>query len=550
VSQRAASDVDAASARLLSVLRQVDDPLSLLVGIFFHSPVAFQVYRKDGHCLLTNPAFRRLFGSEPPPEYNILRDELAQRNGLLDLVHRAFAGETILGPPLWYDPRELTQVNVTEGNRVAIESTFFPLRDREGTVQYIAIVFKDITAERTLREEAERERDRLAAAERARAQSDREREEALRVAEAANLAKDEFLAMLGHELRNPLSPIVTALSLMKLKSGDGSTREQQVIERQVEHLTRLVDDLLDVSRITRGKIELKKAPIDLGVVVGQALEMASPLFEQRRHALDVSVEPGLQLEADAGRLAQVLSNLLTNAAKYTEPEGRIELRAHRDGPDIVLSVKDNGAGIAPELLPSVFDLFVQGKRSASGGVHGGLGIGLTLVRSLVALHGGTVVAKSGGRGQGSEFIVRLPAREARRPEGALATSDKELTRSPRPMRILVVDDNEDAAVGVAELLRVMGHEVAVAYDGPRALRAVEGFRPDVAILDIGLPVMDGYELARRLREVLGSEAPHLIALTGYGQEHDRLRSFEAGFEAHLVKPVAPEVLLSHIEQTV
>jgi PAS domain S-box-containing protein len=373
----------------------------------------------------------------------------------------------------------------------------------------------------------------------------REVEERLR---EASRAKDEFLAMLGHELRNPLAPIVTALELMKLKGDVGTTREQQVIERQVKHMTRLVDDLLDVSRVTRGLVRLDKEPIELADAVAKAVEVASPLLEQKQHHFSASVpRSGLRLEADPTRLTQIIANLLTNAAKYTGRGGRISLGAGREGPELVLSVKDDGDGIGPELLPRVFEPFVQGYQSPER-AEGGLGIGLTLVRSLVQAHGGSVCARSEGKGRGSEFVVRLPALTG---EEAGAEPPSASGRTPRAhagrRRVLVVDDNVDAADLLAGLLRSSGHDVEVAHDGPQALDALATFTPDIAILDIGLPVMDGYELAARLREGLAAPRLRLVAMTGYGQESDRARSSAAGFDRHLVKPVAPRELLALIE---
>ena len=393
-----------------------------------------------------------------------------------------------------------------------------------------------------LRRAAERER-QDAAAERDRLL--RSEQEARREAEAANRAKDEFLAMLGHELRNPLAPIVTALYLMRLRHAGLAEKERGVIERQVQHLTRLVDDLLDVSRVTGGKVTLQKQRVELSEIVAKAVEIASPLLEQRRHHLTLDVPPrGLALVGDVTRLGQVVSNLLTNAAKYTPNEGHIAVEAVRHGNDIVLRVRDDGIGIEPEVLPRVFDLFVQ-EGQALDRSQGGLGLGLAIVRSLVALHGGTVTAHSDGRGRGSELTVRLPAAppgqapESARPGPALLPG----TTLPAERReILIVDDNIDAANLLAESLSALGHRTRVAHDGPAALRLAGELAPDVAVLDIGLPVMDGYELARRLREVPGAGGVHLIAVTGYGQSEDRRRSAEAGFDAHLVKPVHTERL--------
>ncbi|MDB4964929.1 MAG: two-component hybrid sensor and regulator [Myxococcales bacterium] len=373
--------------------------------------------------------------------------------------------------------------------------------------------------------------------------ADRERE-ARAEAEKANRAKDEFLAMLGHELRNPLAPIVTALQLIKLR-GDGGSREHEIVERQIEHVIRLVDDLLDVSRITRGKVDLERAPVELARVVAKAVEMASPLLERRRHRFSVSVPArGMMLHADEARLAQVLSNLLTNAARYTPAGGEISMRATRVGGDVEIAVRDSGIGIEPAILPHIFDLFVQGKRS-SDRAEGGLGLGLALVRNLVSMHGGTVEAHSEGRNCGSVFLVRLPAL----PADVVAPAVE--PRAPRPaqasavrsLRVLIVDDNRDAAELLAEAVRLQGHEVVVVHDGPEALGVVEDFDPDTAILDIGLPVMDGYELARHLRaRPLGRET-RLIAVTGYGQENDRAQAKAAGFDSHLVKPVQLSVLM-------
>ncbi len=361
-------------------------------------------------------------------------------------------------------------------------------------------------------------------------------------AEAANRTKDEFLAILGHELRNPLAPMVTALELIRLRSGGQLGRAEQVIERQVHHLGRMVDDLLDVARVARGLISLSQRPTELEPVVTRALEMASPLLENRHHRVTVNVsKTGLCVNADPDRLAQVFANLLTNAAKYTDPGGQIEVAAERRGDTIELSVRDTGVGMGPELLARVFDPFVQGAQSMARS-PGGLGIGLMLVKSLVSLHGGAVSAHSEGAGHGSTIVVRLPAHEAQELPKAEPTTQHEKAHPVH--RVLVVDDNEDAATLLAEFLRAQGWPVAVAFDGPQALSMLESFEPDVAVLDIGLPVMDGYELAARIRERLGPRTPHLLALTGYGQEQDRKRVSEAGFERHLVKPVSTDELLA------
>jgi len=370
------------------------------------------------------------------------------------------------------------------------------------------------------------------------------------VAEAlrqANRAKDEFLAMLGHELRNPLSPIVTALQLLKLRGDNQSRSTLEIVERQVHYLIRLVDDLLDVSRITRGTIQIKKHLLRLKDAVAAGVEIAMPLVEQRRHRLDIEFgDAELRLEGDEGRLAQVVSNLLTNAAKYTEPGGRIKLETHREGGEAVLIVKDNGIGISRDLLPHVFDMFTQERQSADRS-RGGLGLGLTIVRNLVERHGGSVQAESEGPGKGSTFTVRLPL-VAEEP-AALERSSVSPPAAEVTKRVLVVDDNEDARELLAELLRDAGHVVATAEDGPTALEVAKTFHSDVAFLDIGLPVMDGYELAARLRAELGEATPPLIALTGYGQDSDRARAKAAGFVEHLTKPVEIDRLLGALQAT-
>jgi signal transduction histidine kinase/CheY-like chemotaxis protein len=371
-------------------------------------------------------------------------------------------------------------------------------------------------------------------------------DEARRQAELANRAKDEFLAMLGHELRNPLAPILTALELMELRAPDTNIRERTVIERQVRHVVRLVDDLLDVSRITRGTVQLHREDLDVADAVAKGIEIASPLLEERNHQLTVVVSRGLIVHADPVRLAQVVANLMTNAAKYTAAHGQITVSAAREGDQIAIRVRDSGAGIAPEVLPSVFDTFYQG-RQAIDRAQGGLGLGLAIVRSLVELHGGRVSATSEGPGKGSEFAVVLPSVEpASRPLSATASSHC----SPHPMRserILVVDDNVDALDMLADGLEQRGFATYRAHDAPSALAIAAAFHPTVALLDIGLPVMDGYELARRLRETQGNESVQLVAVTGYGQASDIAKSREAGFAAHLVKPISLETVNATID---
>ena len=362
--------------------------------------------------------------------------------------------------------------------------------------------------------------------------------------EEADRRKDEFLATLAHELRNPLAPIRNSLHIMRL-TGNSTPSEgvQEMLERQVEHLVRLVDDLMEISRITRGKIELRSEPVELSSIVRAALESSMTQIEAAGHQLSVSLPAErMMLDGDAVRLAQVFSNLLNNAAKYTDHGGQIWLTARRDQEEVVVSVKDNGVGILAEKLPRVFDLFAQVERNRP---QGGLGIGLSLVKRLVTMHGGQVEARSGGRGFGSEFTVRLPLLPAAqsRVVNSKGTPYASATAIP-PRRILIVDDNKDAADTLGMLLRALGMEIQVVYSAAAALLALESFRPSVILTDLGMPGMDGYQLARRIRQDAGFHDVKLIALTGWGQPEDRHRSTAAGFDHHLVKPVQFDALQS------
>jgi signal transduction histidine kinase len=365
-------------------------------------------------------------------------------------------------------------------------------------------------------------------------------------AERANRAKDEFLAMLGHELRNPLAPMLTALHLMKLRAPGAMDRERQILERQLQHVVALVDDLLDVSRITSGKIELAREPVDLSDTLVKALEITLPLLEQRRHEVITDVPKASFVTGDPVRLAQVLSNLIANAAKYTEPGGRVQIRGWREDDRMIVEVEDDGVGISPELLPRVFERFAQGSQSIDR-AQGGLGLGLTIVRSVVELHGGRASARSDGPGRGSTFRVELPALD---PAGVTDTTASEPPRDTPSSRmtILVVDDNQDARELLEEALALSGYDVHTAADPASAIERAEKLKPAVALLDIGLPVMDGYELARRLRAIEGLSGLRLVAITGYGQPGDKDRAREAGFDEHLVKPVSLEAVRRVLER--
>jgi PAS domain S-box-containing protein len=411
------------------------------------------------------------------------------------------------------------------GGERPVESRATPIRDGDGAVVGIVIVLRDVTERRrieaTLRE--------------------------------ANRHKDEFLAMLAHELRNPLAPIRNAIQLLnRVGSQDVAELEARaIIERQLEHLVRLVDDLLDVSRITRGLIKLHKEPVDLATVVARAVESSRPLIDARRHRLTVNLpaEP-LPVSADLVRLAQVILNLLNNAAKYTPEGGRILLTVERGeaGPnphaEAVVRVRDTGMGIPAAMLGKVFDLFTQ-VESSQHRAEGGLGIGLTLVRRLTEMHGGTVAVNSGGAGAGAEFVVRLPLLESA--QAPAADSAHAQARRPSVRRILVVDDNHDSADSLAMLLRLFGNDVRTAYDGRQGITIAAAYQPDLILLDLGLPGMNGIEVARQIRLSDTGRRPQIVALSGYGTEEDRRQTRQAGFDAHLIKPLDLETLQAMLE---
>lgn len=364
----------------------------------------------------------------------------------------------------------------------------------------------------------------------------------------ADRHKNEFLAMLAHELRNPLAPMRSALYLLKSERADETARERArgILDRQMQHIVRLVDDLLDVSRIVRGTIELRREVVDLVDVVERAVETVQPLIDAQGHALVVSLptQP-VPVDGDLMRLAQVVANLLTNAAKYTNPNGRIEVNVSSEDGEAAVSVRDNGVGISAELLPRVFDLFVQADKSLARS-QGGLGVGLTLTQRLVAMHGGTVSAHSAGEGLGSEFVVRLPLASRDAATASTRAGETAVGELPRRKRVLVVDDNIDAADSIVIILNEAGYEVTSVHDGPAALAEAQRFRPEVIVLDIGLPGMSGYDVARRLRHDPEFKRTPLVAVTGYGQDSDRQRSRDAGFNYHLTKPVDPDVLKAFV----
>lgn len=402
-----------------------------------------------------------------------------------------------------------------DGSITWIHDRGFPVRDDEGRIYRLSGVAHQIT-DRKLAEQALRDADRR---------------------------KDEFLAMLAHELRNPLAPIRNAVELLRIAEPQQvgiAVKAREIISRQIDHLSRLVDELLDVSRITHGKVSLVREPISLSSVVRSASEASRPLMEQRQHHFETLVPSHeIWLSGDPIRLSQVLSNLLNNAAKYTPNQGRITLSASQVGSDILLTVRDNGIGIGPEVLPHVFDLFMQATPSLDRS-QGGLGVGLSLAQTLARMHDGEITARSAGIGQGSEFTLRLPA--------GFAGAGNEKSSLPletvplKPHNILLIEDRVDAAEGMAMLLTALGHQVEISHDGPSGLAKARSLKPDLIILDIGLPHMDGYELARALRGDPDTAGIKLIALSGYGQSSDKQKSMDAGIDHHLVKPVALEAL--------
>lgn len=373
----------------------------------------------------------------------------------------------------------------------------------------------------------------------------RESEAALR---EADRKKDEFLAVLAHELRNPLAPIRNAVHIMRAPGmGQAELAEaRDIIDRQVKQLVRLVDDLLDISRITVGRMALQQAVLDLRAVADDALLMSGPLLDEAEHDVTVHLPPQpVWVRGDGVRLAQVISNLLNNAARYTPPGGSVSLRVTEEGADALVLVEDTGVGLSPGVLERIFEPFVQAEGGASRAA-GGLGIGLALSRSLTQLHGGTIKATSPGPGHGSCFVVRLPSAQQERPRAVAPTAAP--AASGRPSRLLIVDDNQDSARSQAKMLRLLGHEVEAAFEGGEALRQVAAFRPDVVLLDLGLPGIDGYEVARRIRAMPEGGEVLLVAQTGWGQDEDRRRTAAAGFDAHLVKPVELDSLLRLLDE--
>lgn len=501
--------------RDVSDSRKVEERDALLAGIVESSDDAIISKNLNGIILSWNRGAERLFGYTAaeavgqPITLIVPPDRLHEEQAILATLRR---GERV-------DHIETVR-RCKNGREVEISVTVSPVRDSSGRIIAASKVARDIS----------------------------ERKRVLRALKDADRRKDEFLATLAHELRNPLAPIRNALHVLCLKCDDPTTiRICETMERQVNQIVRLVDDLLEVSRITRGKIELRKEPLELATAIRNAVEMSRPLIDENEHQLAITIPPEpISLEGDVARLAQVISNLLNNSAKYTDRGGQIWLTVRKQTGEAIISVRDTGIGITADLLPHVFETFSQGY-DVGMRANGGLGIGLALVKSLVELHGGRVDARSDGANQGSEFTIHLP----------LATdipctkmSSPTLSRHVLPKRrVLVVDDNRDSALTMGLLLEVLGLEAHVVHSGLEAISALESFRPQIALLDIGMPEMDGYELARRIRQQPEWQHLQLIALTGWGQEEDRRRATQMGFDHHLTKPADLGVLESLLMST-
>jgi PAS domain S-box-containing protein len=478
--------------------------LALLAAIVASSDDAIVSTTLAGRILTWNAGAERLFGYSAaeaigqPITLLIPEERHDEEPALLGRIRR---GERI-------EHFETVRV-AKDGRRIAVSLTVSPVRDANGEIIAASKIARDIT----------------------------QRKEAEAALREADRRKNEFLAILAHELRNPLAPIRNSLHILRMSAANDPSAEcvSEIMERQVNHMVRLVDDLLEISRITSGKIELRKESVELAAIVRGAVETSRPLIEDAHHQLALAIPPEpLTLEADAVRLTQVIANILNNAAKFTDARGQIWLTVRREGESVTISVRDNGKGIPADMLPYVFDLFTQANPSFDR-AQGGLGIGLALVKSLVEMHGGSVRAHSDGPGKGSEFVVRLPLVASPFPPGRAEPK-------PRPStvlasrRVLVVDDNRDAAESLGILLKLLGADVHVVYNGVDALEAVTLYRPAVVLVDIGMPNMDGHEVARQIRQRSEFQDVTLIALTGWGQEEDRRLSQRAGFNYHLIKP--------------
>jgi len=485
-----------------------------LMTLFEQAPGILAVLRGPDHVFeITNASYLQLIGRREligKPAREALPEVAGQ--GFFELLDQVYqSGQPFVGHAV---PVRVQREATGPLEERFVDFVYQPIHGPAGDVEGIFVEGSDVTMRKRVEDELR----------------------------AANRQKDQFLAMLAHELRNPLAPIITAAQLLQRGSLDPerARHASDIIVRQAEHMTDLVNDLLDVSRVTRGLAEIEKEDLEVAAIVNGAIEQVKPLLDMKRHELklDLPAQP-LHVSGDRTRLVQVVSNILNNAAKYTPPAGRIRVRVTRDEGEAVIAVCDNGQGIEPQVLPYIFDLFTQAERTPDRS-QGGLGIGLALVKSLVALHGGRVAAHSEGLNKGSEFVIRLPLLQAGQDQ---ASEQQAVQADGGPVRVLVVDDNADAAQMLATLLEAHGHAVSVEFDGTGGLARALRERPEVMLLDIGLPDMDGHELARRLRASPDTANALLIALTGYGQSEDRERARQAGFDRHLVKPADLSELL-------
>jgi signal transduction histidine kinase/ActR/RegA family two-component response regulator len=509
---------------------------SLCQALIAHDACAILVLDVDEKIVAWNAAAGAAFGFAPESRAGspIDRDASVLRDALDAVRHEAAARRMRLGDD------EIT----ISALRLADRLHGFVLRRADSRVAAaltteVAMLRAELDATREALQTSSTEIAAANEALRAANETLQRRLDELQEAAAADRHTNEFLAMLAHELRTPLAPILSAVQILGRQAGDNPVvqRAREIVERQALHQARLLDDLLDVSRITRGKIELRRRKVDLGAAISEVVESTRSLMNAKAQTLSVALpEDPIYVDTDPTRLTQILSNLLSNATKYTHAGGRIAVACRREGEHAVIVVRDNGIGIPRETLTRIFDLFAQAEPLAAR-TQGGLGIGLTLVKNLVEMHGGTVVARSAGRGSGSEFEVRLPAVSGPKAQAVAASG----TAPARALHVLIIEDDVDTRETLRRVLELDGHEVQVAADGEEGVATALASRPQVVITDIGLPRLDGYEVARRIRAALGA-APRLIAVTGYGRAEDRRLSREAGFDVHLVKPVAPEQL--------
>ncbi len=513
------------------------DSARLLAAIVESSDDAIISKSREGIIRTWNAAAERIFGHKAADVVGrhisiiIPADRLAEEQAIMS---KLLAGERI--------EHFETVRQRSDGQTIAVSLTISPVKDDAGRIVAASKIARDISS-RSKSEAALRESEA-----RFRELADQMSQLSVEL-ERTNRRKDEFLATLSHELRTPLAAIRNAQAVLNVAQGEPALADPALatMNRQIAQMTRLLDDLLDVSRITRDSLQLRQSRVELGAVLADAVETMRPMFE--RNGLQLTVElpdAPVYLLADAARLAQVFGNLLTNAAKYTPRDGRVSVTTEGEGDQVAVIVTDTGIGIPPEMLTRVFELFTQVDGQHEG-EQGGLGIGLSLVRRLVEMHGGTVTAHSEGRGTGSRFVVRLPVL----PGVAVSPQPKVAPQATgaTPRTVLVVDDEPDSAVTLAMLLQLRGHRADFAHDGPEALKQAEALEPEVVLLDLGLPGMDGYEVCHRLRELPGGRSMFIVALTGWGQEEDRRRTREAGFDLHLVKPVDPEELLRVLSST-